>query len=77
MEPNVSAIPSYITTALRVVGATVGGYLVGKGYFTAEQAAQVGGGLMVLATTAWALYSAHAKTKKLNEAIQAPAGYSK
>lgn len=77
MDPVVSPVPSYITTGLRLVGGVVGGWLIGKGYFSAEQAAEVGGASMVLLTTLWAFYSSHSKTKKLNDAISAPAGYAK
>lgn len=77
MDNTVSPIPSYLTTLLRVAGSVVGGWLLGKGYFTSEQLAQLGGGAMVAAVAVWGLISSHSKTKKLNAAIDAPAGFAK
>lgn len=75
MEPTTpSVIPSYVTGLLRTVGGIIGGYLIGKGYITAEQAAPLAAGALALVGAIWTIYSKNVANKKLKVAIAAPAG---
>lgn len=69
-----NALPTYLTSLLRTLGALIGGWLIGKGYITAEQAPQIGGALLAVFVAGWGLYSRHLADKKLKAAIAAPAG---
>lgn len=69
-----SPIPSYVASILRTVGGIVGGYLIGKGYITAEQAPEIGGGVLALIVAGWGLYQKLSAHKALTAAIAAPAG---
>lgn len=73
-DPLPSSFPPVVATALRVAGGVVGGYLVGKGYFTAEQAPQIGGAALSIIAAGWAIYASWKKNQKLKAAIIAPAG---
>ena len=72
--PN--ALPSYLTSLLRTLGGLLGGYLIGKGYITAEQAPEIGGGVLAVAVAVWGLVSKYRSHKALKAAIAAPAGQS-
>lgn len=70
------SFPSYLTSLLRVAGAFIGGWLVSRGYFTAEEAASIGGALFTVLVALWAINSKRKATKALKAAILAPAGYA-
>lgn len=74
MDDTVNPIPTYITSILRTVLGIVAGWVIGKGWFTAEQWAQVAGGLAAVGTLLWSVYSKYVAHKKLAQAIAAPAG---
>lgn len=72
MNPD-TPVPAYVATVVRSVAATIGGWAIGKGYITAEQAPEIGGALLVLATVVWGLIQKHNAHKDLKAAIAAPA----
>jgi hypothetical protein len=74
MEEQPSVLPSYMTSLLRSVATTLGGYLIGKGYITADQAPQFAGLVVVVGTAIWSLYQKWLAHKRLTAAIAAPAG---
>ncbi len=71
------ALPGWFTPILRNVLALVSGFVIAKGWFTAEQWVQIGGGITAAAGAIWTLYSRAQTRKKLKEAIAAPAGLAK
>lgn len=77
MDENQSAIPSYVTSLLRTAGGLIGGYLIGKGYISGEQAATIGGALLALVVAGWSMYSKYKANAALNAAIAAPKGFAK
>lgn len=78
MDPqNSSAVPAYVASLLRTVGGMVGGYLIGKGYITAEQAPEIGGALLTIGIAVWSVVQKYNANKALQAAIAAPAGFSK
>lgn len=72
-----SMAPALLTTIVRQVLMTGGAWAVGKGYITGEQAIQLGGAAVAVAGAVWGLYSRYVNTRKLNDAIAAPAGKAK
>lgn len=71
------ALPGWLTPLLRNVLTLVAGFVIGKGWFTAEQWAQISGGAVALITFLWTVYSRHQTRQKLKDAIAAPAGAAK
>lgn len=74
MNNTPNAIPSYVASILRTGGGIIGGYLIGKGYITADQAAELGGASLAVIAVGWSLYQKYAAHKALTAAIAAPAG---
>lgn len=74
MDATPNPVPSYLASILRTVGGIVGGWLIGKGYITAEQAPEIGGGLLALVVAAWGLIQKLNAHKALKSAIAAPGG---
>lgn len=68
-----SVVPSLFGTVLRAAGSAIGGYLIGKGYITAEQAPELGGAALTLIVAVWGLYSKLRAHSTLKAAIAAPA----
>jgi hypothetical protein len=57
-----SPMPSYVASLLRTVGAVLGGYLIEKGFISAQQAPELGGAVLAIIVVAWSLvqkYNAH------------------
>jgi hypothetical protein len=73
-DPTPSPIPAYVATLVRAGAATVGGWLIGKGYITADQAPEIAGGVMALAVVVWGLIQKISAHQALASAIKAPAG---
>lgn len=76
MDQTPSAVPSYVASILRTVGGIVGGWLIGKGYITAEQAPEIGGGLLAVVVAVWGIIQKINAHKALKSAISAPSGQS-
>lgn len=72
-----STIPLYVMSILRAVGGMLGGYLIGKGYITAEDATSVGGALLAVFVVLWSIHAKRQSIKALNDAIAAPSGRAK
>lgn len=66
-----SIIPSYITSILRTAGGVIGGYLIAKGYITAENAPELGGAALTVIVALWSLYQKLSAHKTLTAAIRA------
>jgi uncharacterized membrane protein (UPF0136 family) len=69
-----SPLPTYLATLMRSVLTTLGGWLIGKGYITADQAPEIIGALTVGLTAVWAVIQKRNAHKALQAAIAAPAG---
>lgn len=67
-------LPSYLTSLLAVIGSFIGGLLVSKGYFTAEQLPQLGGAALAVVIAVWRLYAKSVHRAALAAAVAAPAG---
>lgn len=74
MEDAPSALPAYVASIVRTVAGPIGGYLIGKGYLTADQAPEVAGLLVVLATGIWSFVQKVNAHKALKAAVAAPSG---
>lgn len=72
-----STIPLYLTSLLRQVAAMIAGYLLAKGYITAEDVPAISGALLAVAAILWSLNSRRKSVKALNDAIAAPSGEAK
>lgn len=72
-----STLPLYVTSLLRQVAAMIAGYLVAKGYITAEDAPAIGGALLAVVAVLWSFNSRRKSVKALNDAIAAPSGQAK
>jgi hypothetical protein len=72
-----SAIPAYLASMIRTGLTALGGYLVGKGFLTAEQAPEVAGAVLTGLSAVWSLYQKWSANQKLSDAIAAPAGKAK
>lgn len=68
MNNTPNPFPSYIGSIARSLGGVVAGYVIAKGYFTAEQTAQIGGGLAAAAIAGWSLYQKWRAHKMLKAA---------
>lgn len=73
MDQAPNPVPSYLATLLRTLGGMVGGYLIGKGYITAEQAPEIGGGLLAAVVAIWGIVQKINAHKALKSAIASPA----
>lgn len=72
-----STFPVYLTSLLRALGGVIGGYLIGKGYLTAEDATAIGGGLLAVIVALWSIHAKRKSIKALRDAIAAPSGKAK
>lgn len=66
-------MPSYVTSLLRVLGGVIGGWLIAKGYITADQAPEIGGAVLTLVASGWAITHTASTRAALTSAIAAPA----
>jgi hypothetical protein len=71
---DTTALPSYITTVLGVLGSFIGGYLLKTGLVTADQLPALGGAALTIGMVAWRLYAKRHAREALKAAIAAPAG---
>lgn len=71
---QVKTAPALLTTLFRYLLTTAGGFLIGKGWITGQQAAEIAGFALPLAAGAWGLWSTYAGKKTLKAAIDAPPG---
>jgi hypothetical protein len=55
MEPNTTTAPGYIQGLVRTVLAVAGGFLIGKGWVTADQLPEIGGLAVAVAVGLWSL----------------------
>lgn len=76
MDTTPTALPSYVTSIIRTGLAVGGGWLIGKGYFTADQIPEIGGILMAVATGIWSLAHKASVSKSLAAAEAAAKGYA-
>lgn len=79
-EPQVNlpaSTPPVVAGLIRYVLGVISGYVIGQGWFTAEQATQIAGALAALGVGGWSVYSNWRKQQKLKDAILAPAGLHK
>lgn len=74
---TVPVLPSYLNSILKALGAVIAGWLIAKGYFTAQQTAEIGGSVLTVIVVIYGLYSKYKANKALNAAIAAPAGQAK
>lgn len=74
-QPSGSA--AVIASIVRTLLGIAGGWLIGKGYFTAEQMPQVIGGATAFVVAVWSIYQKLSAHKALAAAISAPAGRAK
>lgn len=65
IEVKAGAAPEMLVTAARYVVAGIGGWVVGKGWFTADQWVQIGGALVTAVPLAWGVYASFRNKKKL------------
>lgn len=77
MDTTPGAVPTYLASIARWAIATGAGFLIGKGYVTAEQAATVSAAALALLPLAWSLIQKRNAGKALKDAIAAPAGLTK
>jgi hypothetical protein len=69
-----SPVPAYMATLVRAGAASLGGWLLGKGYITADQAPEIAGAVTILSVAVWGLIQKINAHQALASAIKAPAG---
>ena len=62
---NPSVLPDVVKTIIRWVAGPLGGFLIGRGWISADQAMQLPGLIMALVAGGWALYSTVSKKQTL------------
>jgi uncharacterized membrane protein YebE (DUF533 family) len=62
---NANSLPSVLQTIIGSAAGMLGGFLVGRGWITADQIPQVAGVLMAIGGAAWTAYQAWRNHKKL------------
>lgn len=67
-------LPAYLATVARAGLTTAGGYLVGKGVITAEQAPELVAAALIGLSVLWGFIQKYNAHKALKSAIAAPAG---
>lgn len=78
MEPTTpSAVPSYVAAIIRTLLGVLGGWLIGKGYVTADQLPELGGILLGAATLIWSIAHKVNVAKAFKDAQDAAKAYQK
>lgn len=72
---NATPLPSYTAAVIRTGLGMAGGWLIGKGYVTADQLPEIGGLALGLLTLVWSLAHKVTTSKALQAAQDAAKGY--